>query len=44
MPLSGTDENDNDSSAPKRMKICKIIGYIELFFESFLEVFLGKLF
>ena len=24
------DENDNESSAPKRMKICKIIGYITM--------------
>ena len=33
------DENDNESSAPKRMKICKIIGYIIKFFESFFGIF-----
>ena len=39
------DENDNDSSAPKRMKICKIIGYMTIFFKVWsLKVFLCKLF
>ena len=34
------DENDNESSAPKRMKICKIIGYITIdYHNAFLRTF-----